>query len=205
MHHASPTDDRMNPTEALLPAADERLWCVRVRFPARPDKDHVFPSVVARSAEEAKAKAEAAVAAETGEVATSEGRPTCKSEPTIGGGATVPGYTDKTAYTVIAIPKRGKDGEPLSAVLRADRAKLLNGANSGEPDALTFSRGGFVGHTSGTQRYEYRANPNGATLTVSRRVAKNGAVTWRPVGTPSAQSGQSVRFGVRDHFHDFNF
>ena len=36
-----------------------------------------------------------------------------------------------------------------------DEAKLLNGIESGEPDALHFSPGGFVGHTSGRQRYEF--------------------------------------------------
>jgi hypothetical protein len=35
------------------------------------------------------------------------------------------------------------------------RTKLLNGNNSGAADALHFEPGGFVGHTSGAQRYSY--------------------------------------------------
>lgn len=112
--------------------------------------------------------------------------------PVVGEGANVFGYSDVNAYTVLTVSASGK-----RCTIQRDTAVLLNGANSGEPDALQFSRGGFVGHTSGTQRYSYAPNADGFVVTVSLR--KDGK--WRTAGA----HGQRVTFGERSEHYDFNF
>jgi len=75
----------------------------------------------------------------------------------VGDGATLCMYSDRQAYTVIKVTAQ-------SVTLQRDKATLLNGHNSGEPDALTFTPGGFVGHTEGIQRYKYEADPKGEII-----------------------------------------
>lgn len=118
--------------------------------------------------------------------------------PVVGGGANVYGYSDVMAYTVISISKSGK-----VAYLQRDNAILLNGCNSGEPDALQFTPGGFVGHTSGIQRYRYEQNPEGEIIRVSLRSKGRLAGTWRTKG--SGTGAALVRFGERREHYDFNF
>ena len=121
-------------------------------------------------------------------------RLTIESTPIVGDGANVYGYSDVYAHTVVKVSKSGD-----VAWIQRDKATLLNGANSGEPDALHFSPGGFCGHTSGTQRYSYERDPNGEILRISRR--KDG--TWRTKGAGTGAS--RVRFGERRERYDFNF
>lgn len=111
--------------------------------------------------------------------------------PTVGAGATVYGYSDREAYTVIAVAPGGR-----RCTLQRDKATLLNGHNSTEADKLTFSPGGFMGHTSGRQRYSYEADPDGEKITATLR--KDG--TWRV-----ANSKARVVMGVRNEHYDFNF
>ena len=111
--------------------------------------------------------------------------------PQIGDGATLHGYSDRKAATVIKISKSGK-----TVWVQEDKAKLLNGAGSGEPDALEFEPGGFVGHTSGTQRWDCKPNPEGAVYRAFLR--KNG--NWR-----ITSSGMRATFAGRHHHYDFNF
>ena len=120
--------------------------------------------------------------------------------PVVGEGATIRTWTDRQAYTVERVSDDGK-----VAWLRADRATLLNGLSSDQPDALTWVRGGFSGHVSGTQRYSYEPNPGGALVEVSRRILRGGRVTWKPRSADTTGPGNEVRFGVRDQYHDFNF
>ena len=103
----------------------------------------------------------------------------------VGDGATVSGYSDADAYTVTARTAK-------TLTLRADKQTLLNGTGSGAPDALQFSRGGFVGHTSGRQRWECQPDTNGRTVTA--RLTLKG---WQA-------DGKSVGAGRRPHY-DFNF
>ncbi len=110
--------------------------------------------------------------------------------PMVGEGATVHHYSDSAAYTVVAVTAK-------TATLQRDKAKLLNAVGSGEPDALGFAPGGFVGHTSGIQRYAYERDPAGGLVRVSLR--KNGK--WRTAGG----KGEPVTFGVRKEHYDFNF
>jgi hypothetical protein len=116
--------------------------------------------------------------------------------PKVGDKATYGIYTDAIACEVIAVSKSGKQ-----ATLRECTAKLLNGAGSGEPDAQTFTPGGFVGHTSGTQRWEIKSNPNG--IVVKATLRKNGI--WKLAGHRTQSPGMKVTFGVWNHHHDHNF
>lgn len=111
--------------------------------------------------------------------------------PVIGMGATYHGYSDSQAHTVVAVSATGR-----RVTLRRDKATLLNGANSGEADALHFSPGGFCGHTSGTQRWSYAPDPDGAT-----QIASLTGKGWRVGGL----SGAPVTMGARMEHYDFNF
>ncbi len=126
--------------------------------------------------------------------------------PKVGDGATYTLYTDRYACTVIAVSKSGK-----KVTLQRDHATLLNACNSGEPDALEFSPGGFCGHTSGTQRFSYAPNPNGEKFVVSFRGYTDATYNYQPrpiwklVGHATRSPGCSARFGERAEHYDFNF
>jgi hypothetical protein len=111
--------------------------------------------------------------------------------PRPGDGATVLGWTDSRAYTVISVSPKGK-----TAVLQRDKARLLNAVGSGEADALKFSPGGFVGHTSGQQRYEINRDVSGETVTA--RLHRDGR--WY-----LSKSTTRVLMGQRSEYYDFNF
>lgn len=125
--------------------------------------------------------------------ARKELEPEVPPTPKVGDGATICFWSDRAACTITAVSASGK-----TITLREDKATLLNGFASGEADALEFHAGGFCGHTTGTQRYAYEADPNGLTHKATLR--KDGA--WRLVGH---RRGGFVRIGERDHHHDFNF
>jgi hypothetical protein len=110
---------------------------------------------------------------------------------TPGQGVTISGWSDANTYTVESVKGR-------KAVLRANRAKLLNGVGSGEPDALTFTPGGFCGHTDGRQRWEITPDPEGPVTVVTLR--KDGQ--WRRKGED--MRGHCVCDGLHHHY-DFNF
>lgn len=103
----------------------------------------------------------------------------------VGDGATVSGWSDSEVHTVIARTAK-------TLTLQRDKATLLNPVGSGEKDALQFAPGGFVGHTSGVQRYEYERDENGETCVA--RLTKRG---WQV-------NGSRVGSGRFEHY-DFNF
>lgn len=109
-------------------------------------------------------------------------------DPQVGDGVTVHLWSDSRAYTVVRRTAK-------RIWLRRDRATLLNGVNSGEPDALQFYPGGFVGHTSGAQRWAYTPDENGETEVASLR--SDGK--WRV-----ANSTRPVTAGRFEHY-DYNF
>lgn len=115
-------------------------------------------------------------------------------QPAVGMGATLYGYSDRQAFTVVEVLAGGK-----KVVVQRDKATLLNGCNSGEPDALKFAAGGFCGHMSGQQRYSYEAQPNATRRTFSLR--KNG----RFIEQGASLSGSELIVGKRVEFYDFNF
>ena len=118
----------------------------------------------------------------------------------VGDGATFAIWTDRIACTVIGIERNGR-----TIVLQEDKATLLNGAGSGEPDAIVFEAGGFSGHVRGNQRYEYERDPDGNIIRVSRRQLKSGKVIWKRVGQPTRERGGYAVFGVRRAHYDYNF
>lgn len=115
----------------------------------------------------------------------------------VGDGATFTIYTDSKAGTIIARTEK-------TITWQQDTATLQNGVNSGESDALKFSPGGFVGHTSGNQRYEYEPNPEGQILKFSRRDLRNGGHVWKLCKHPTRSPGNSLSAGRHEHY-DYNF
>jgi hypothetical protein len=107
--------------------------------------------------------------------------------------ATINGWSDRKAATIIKRTAK-------SITVREDSARLLNGATSGEADALTFTAGGFLGHTSGAQRWEVTADEDGITSTYTLR----GNGRWVRSGQP-ANSRSSLTIGRRAPHYDFNF
>jgi hypothetical protein len=108
-------------------------------------------------------------------------------QPVVGEGVTVCRWSDRDAATIVAVTPSGKSFD-----IQLDNATLLNGANSGEPDALKMAAGGFAGHTTGVQRWKCEPAPEGPVHRV--RLTKRG---WM-------LDGQRVIAG-RHHHHDFNF
>ena len=80
----------------------------------------------------------------------------------IGDQVHVSGYSDVASYVVIKVTAK-------TVTIQRNKATLLNGFDSGEPDALTFTPGGFSGHTSGRQRYKIEADPNGSIERVNMK------------------------------------
>lgn len=112
-----------------------------------------------------------------------------------GCGAAIHGYSDIHSATVIKVWPGGK-----KVTLQRDSAKLLNGVDSGEPDALKFSPGGFVGHVSGEQRWELTPDPLGWKSDYTLR--SNGR--WILVGDNQNRGSRAI-IGERKHHRDFNF
>lgn len=104
--------------------------------------------------------------------------------PTVGDGATVCHYSDRTACTVIRISPSGKT--------------LWMQEDTAVPDGWKpeFVQGGFAGHcvNNADQTYQYSPNPHGTTHRASRR--KDGRFR--------TTNGQPVIPGRRQ-FHDYNF
>lgn len=112
----------------------------------------------------------------------------------VGEGVSWNGWSDTYPGYVVSVSKSG-----ARVSVQAAKATLLNGFGSGEEDALEFTPGGFVGHTSGRQRYSFEPNPEGEIVTFSRR--QNGR--FYQVGT-SGRNGVRLSAGIAKH-HDYNF
>lgn len=130
--------------------------------------------------------------AETGQ-AIAEGKPETYA---VGEGVSWGAGTDTKSGTVA--------GSTASTVLVVeDKATLINGHRSGAADALTFSPGGFVGHTSGAQRYAFSPG-DGPVLRFSWRKRMQ---RYKLAGTSISGSMQSwglLSKGRRKHY-DYNF
>ena len=114
---------------------------------------------------------------------------------TVGQGCSLPRYTDVDAAHVVEV---SKDGKKVAVTL--DKATLLNGFKSGEPDALVSHPGGFCAHVEGVQRYNLEAQPDGPKIWFTLR--KNGR--WVQVGQPMNGTSQQLSPNHR-HYHDYNF
>lgn len=108
--------------------------------------------------------------------------------------ATINGWTDRRPATIIERTAR-------RIRVREDRYELVNPAGSDAPDALTFTPGGFVGHTSGVQRYLITADPAGHVSTYTLRA--NGR--WVRTGETATARGADLTVGRRTAYIDFNF
>ncbi len=85
-----------------------------------------------------------------------------------------------------------------------DTAKLANGPDSGAADSLQFAPGGFVGHTSGTQRYVYSPGTGPAVKFTARRVLGG---TFKESGTSTRGSMRAwglLHHGRAKHY-DYNY
>lgn len=111
-----------------------------------------------------------------------------KHEYKVGDGVSWNGYSDSYAGTVVRV-------SASRVYVVEDKATLLNGFDSGEPDALVCAPGGFCGHTSGIQRYEY-APGDGSPIMFS--VRKDGKVMRE-------QSTYCYLSPGRGKHHDYNF
>lgn len=110
----------------------------------------------------------------------------------VGDGATYCGWSDRKAGTIV-------EASAKKVTWQRDKATLLNGVNSGEDDALDFAAGGFFGHTSGAQRYEYEADTEAGTIVFTLR--QNGRWVRKGCG----KNDRAVLVAGRSEHYDFNF
>jgi hypothetical protein len=115
--------------------------------------------------------------------------------PQVGDEVTHIHWTDATAGWIKSVSKSGN-----AVVVEYAEQTLLNGANSGEPDALQFHAGGFCGHTSGRQRWKIKRAERTVTQTFKRR--SNGR--WLVSGQSMTSQGGDLIAGHHPHY-DFNF
>ena len=121
---------------------------------------------------------------------------TIREIPKVGDGMTVVLWTDRYACTVESVSASGK-----TITLREDKATLLNGFNSDEPDALVSEPGGFAHVVSGTQRYSYAPDPEGR---IWKATWREGPEKYKLVGSRNREAGSWVREG-RSRYHDYGF
>ncbi len=126
---------------------------------------------------------------------TATNTPAAAQTLAIGGGATMIGWSDRQACTIVEVSKTGR-----RVTVQRDTATLLNGIKSGAEDALTCHSGGFAAHVSGTQRYSYEANPEARRVSYTLR--KNGRFVM--VGQPAKGGPELTVNGRREHY-DYNF
>ena len=104
-------------------------------------------------------------------------------------------YTDSKAGWVTHVSPNGKTVEVEYA-----QQTLLNGPDSGEPDALQFNAGGFLGSTSGKQRWKIERDEHPVKEKFTLR--KNGV--WKEAGHPTKSPGCVLTAGHHPYY-DYNF
>lgn len=117
---------------------------------------------------------------------------------TVGDGVCWSAGTDVESGTVVGLANNGR-----TVLVVEDEAVLMNGAGSDAPDALTFTPGGFVGHTSGQQRWEFKPG-DGPVMRFNFRPATGQFKLAKTSTTGSMRSWGVLRAGRSKHF-DFNF
>ena len=110
--------------------------------------------------------------------------------PVVGMGATVCGYTDKYAGTIIRVTEKRMDVQRDKAIINPNWKPLVQ-------------LGGFVGHCTNQdeQKYTYERNPEGEIFHCSLRTSDTGKSYWKLCGSKR----QMVKVGVREEFYDYNF
>ena len=105
-------------------------------------------------------------------------------EPSIGLGATILHWTDRTAGTIVEL-LHNKRGELVGFVVQDDKATRTD--SNGMSDA---------------QSYRYAPNSQGGKTTVKRVTRGKKAGQWRVGGR---SDGNGVLIGARDHHYDYSF
>lgn len=110
--------------------------------------------------------------------------------PEVGMGATVCGYTDKYAGTIIRVTEKRMDVQRDKATRNPDW----------KPEVIP---GGFVGHCTNQdgQNYTYERDPQGEIFHCSLRTTDSGKSYWKLCGS----TRRMVKVGVREEFYDYNF
>lgn len=109
-------------------------------------------------------------------------------EPVIGMGATITGYSDRHAATIIAVEKL--KGDRFRIVVQQDTATRTDNKGMCE-----------------SQNYTFTANPNGSKSTYQQ----DGKGRWRQAylneatGRWKMVDGSGLRIGERDEYYDFSF
>lgn len=88
-----------------------------------------------------------------------------------------------------------------TVLVRQDKGTLLNGANSGEEDAMSCEVGGFAAHFEGTQRWHIEDDVDGKLIKFSWREKQE---KWVRSGSNPRMSGNTLLEGWQKHY-DFNF
>lgn len=101
-----------------------------------------------------------------------------QADPKVGDGATICGWTDRHAATIVEVSKSGK-----AVAVQYDHAKRTDANGMSE-----------------SQTYEYSANPEGRKEVYTLR--KNGA--WVKQGEPLKDGGR-ISIGARNSYYDFSF
>ena len=114
----------------------------------------------------------------------------------VGDKATHTVHTDSHAGYIVHVSPNGK-----TVLFARAEATLLNGPNSGEPDALHVSPGGFAGHTSGTQRWKVADKPMEGRRD---KFTLRGTGRWKIAGHSTRSPGNTLTAGHYPHY-DFNF
>lgn len=111
----------------------------------------------------------------------------CKqATPEVGMGATITGYTDRHAATIVAIGvfKSGPNkGKPSKVVVQQDNAKRADKNGMSE-----------------SQEYTYTPNPKAQKQTFT--VRRDGS--WREAGSVG-NDGYGLIIGDRDEYYDYSF
>jgi hypothetical protein len=104
-------------------------------------------------------------------------------------------WTDAAAGWVKSVSKSGK-----TVTVELAEQTLLNGVNSGEPDALKFAPGGFCGHTSGSQRWKIERADKPSTMKFTLRNTGQ----WKAANSSTKSPGNVLCKGHKPYY-DFNF
>lgn len=101
-----------------------------------------------------------------------------QGDPEVGMGATVLGWTDRYAATIVEVKNNGK-----TVVVQEDNAKRVDSNGMSE-----------------AQTYEYTPNMDAPRKTYTRR--RNGQYVRQG---ESMKGGGRIAIGYRNHYHDFSF
>jgi hypothetical protein len=104
-------------------------------------------------------------------------------------------YTDADTGWVSRVSASGKTIEVEFA-----KQTLLNGPNSGEPDALNCSPGGFCGHVHGDQRWKIERDETPKVRKFTLRKTGQWKIAKHPTNSPGC-----ILIKGHKPYYDYNF